>query len=557
MTALALTLVLAIVWLACIAVGYWHGGWRQIVLLAAMLLSYAVVSEWAVPNGHDLSTQFHWRIARTTTGVALLYVLGGTLVLGFLGSYLLPRPNPLTARERQIGATMGVLNGGLLLALILRTLRSYAYLAGGGNALHDSLLSRFLIEEIGYLILAAFAIGVVTVGVGLAFFRRPSASTASEQAQMATRAVPEPPRPPYFEPSPFVVPTASAPPTAPPQGRPEPVYATAPMIDWPTEPPAMMNEQATVAPPVPEVTPPQPAPVPRIPTRLSLPPRVPPPLVYPVAELIAAHTRPAVGQADRATVASAVAQPPAQSPVVTLPASPALPPLLPPRPTTPPPGALQPDPVPPVVAVPYTSPPSRPEPEPIGTAQAPLPVIEAIPAPPIVRELDVETRDAAPPAVRELDLTTHDAGPVATAAHEEGEQMDTREPVAAPSLLPAAVTETAPLATIPPPLPPMPELPPRTAPPMPARNTTTDPAASPEEQARSRSTFARVATPRQAGQNPPSPQPAQPNPQVPASPEPLQPPAPSGPRVHACPTCGYPVRDHARYCPNCGGRQRS
>src|SRR5690348_12674620 len=167
MAALALTVLLALLWVACVALGYRHGGWRQVVLLAAMLLSYAVLSEWAAPNGRDLSARFHWSIARATTGVALLYLLIGTFVLGFLGGFALNRPRPLGPTERALGAAMGVLNGGLLLALVLRTLRSYAFAAGRGQTLHASVLSRFLIEDVGYLLLAALVLGGIAAVAGL------------------------------------------------------------------------------------------------------------------------------------------------------------------------------------------------------------------------------------------------------------------------------------------------------------------------------------------------------------------------------------------------------
>src|SRR4051812_25848004 len=76
MSALVLTLVLALVWALFIALGYWHGGWREVVALAGILLSYAVLSEWAGPNGRDLSAAFGWSLARSITGVALAYLIG-------------------------------------------------------------------------------------------------------------------------------------------------------------------------------------------------------------------------------------------------------------------------------------------------------------------------------------------------------------------------------------------------------------------------------------------------------------------------------------------------
>ena len=305
MAGLALTILLALLWLAFVGLGYWHGGWRQIVLLAGMLLAYAVASEWTVPNGHDLATQFHWSLPRATTAVGLLYLLGGTLVLGFLGSFALERPYPFTMLERQCGAAIGVLNGGLLLALALRTLRSYAYVAGGGDVLHTSALSRFLIESIGYVVLVAFVLGLVAVAVGLTRAQRrhaPEEPLFESLPAPAIAAAPPPPQQTAQQPvnaapsTPLPVPL-HAPPRPP---TPAPVYAAEPIIDWPSVlPPGMPVEPNGAPQPVvaratpekpPETTEPkQPLAIPTMPT---LPRRIEPPMRYPVAELVAAAVLP-------------------------------------------------------------------------------------------------------------------------------------------------------------------------------------------------------------------------------------------------------------------------
>lgn len=530
MAAVALTILLVILWLAFVALGYWHGGWRQVVLLAGMLLSYAVLSEWAAPNGRDLAAQFHWSLARATTAVGLLYLLGGTFVLGFLGSLALDRPLPLSERERQCGAAMGVLNGGLLLALALRTLRSYAYAAGGGKTLRTAALSRFLIEGVGYLLLAALVLGVLAVAARLARVGGRTRESLPVAAPASEQMVAPPPQPLRMG-APPVVP-APTPPLAP-----APVYVAEPIIDWPsTPPPGTRVEPVAAARPIAAAAEPatkspaaEPEAQPSIPTAPALPRRVEPPMWYPVAGLAAA---PAV--------------PP---PVVLAPAN---------QPATPPPGA--PDAV--------ISPPTD------GV-------------PPVVRELDVATRDAppvadekeiaarnTPPVVREVAVATDDLPLVAEAALApsaerppavEGEAMNdpAPDPIPAVQMTPNAVTETAPIpAVAPPPLPPLPAgqsaTPSEPAPPVANANPpglsgrpTRD-----DDPAKAHAGFARVAVARQPVQRlerPPAPQPV---PQPPGEPEPLQPPLPTGPRVHPCPTCGYPVRDHARYCPNCGSRQR-
>ncbi|MDQ6833786.1 MAG: CvpA family protein, partial [Chloroflexota bacterium] len=243
MTALALTVLLAILWVAGIAFGYWHGGWRQVVLLAAILLSYAVVSEWAIPNGHDLSARFHWGLARTTTTVALLYLLVGTVVLGEMGSFALYRPRPLGATERGLGAVMGVLNGSLLLALVLRMLRSYAFTAGRGQTLHTSVLSRVLIEDVGYLLLAALLLGGIAAVVGIAATRRDNAREMALLASVGSSAIALPTEPHDEKQRTLPAQPAQRPPpiqpTTPP--APQPIYATAPLIDWPAGPPPGMQ----------------------------------------------------------------------------------------------------------------------------------------------------------------------------------------------------------------------------------------------------------------------------------------------------------------------------
>ncbi len=235
MAGLALTILLALLWLAFVGLGYWHGGWRQVVLLAGMLLSYAVASEWAVPNGHDLATRFHWSLPRATTAVGLLYLLGGTLVVG-------------SPRQLRIGATLSVHHGWSGNA----ARRSACSTAGccsrsscgrsdrtrmsrvAVTALHTSALSRFLIESIGYR-LARRARARPRRGRRWAHARATAARTREPDTRTgaSTGHVASPPPPQQTEPQPVnVAPPAPlrSPPRAP---TPAPVYAAEPIIDWP------------------------------------------------------------------------------------------------------------------------------------------------------------------------------------------------------------------------------------------------------------------------------------------------------------------------------------
>ena len=442
MAGLALTILLALLWLAFVGLGYWHGGWRQIVLLAGMLLSYAVASEWTVPNGHDLATRFHWSLPRATTAVGLLYLLGGTLVLGLLGSFALERPYPFTMVERQCGAAIGVLNGGLLLALVLRTLRSYAYVAGGGDALHTSVLSRFLIESIGYVLLVALLLGLVAVVVGLILVQRRHAPETPivDPLPAPVTALPPPPQQ-------IAQPPVNVAPPAPLQAPPRPaasapIYMAEPIIDWPSAPPpgtpieSNGASQPVPAPPAPERQPevPKPGRPGSILAMPVLPQRVEPPMRYPVGELIAAAALPVRAEVQPpaptpppAPTTPHTVAPPAPVRVAELGPPSTIPPAA--RPTLPPPGN----------ALPVSAPPTNtPPPMPLPTvSSAPLPPQPTPPAPesspeslpPVGREPTVAMEESmpaipppdgaattdTPPVVREIDVTTQDVPLVALA----------------------------------------------------------------------------------------------------------------------------------------------
>lgn len=539
MTALVLTLVVALSWVGAVALGYWHGGWRQIVALAGILLSYAVLSEWAGPNGRDLAAQFGWPLARTTTVVALLYLVVGTAILGALGGLLLPRPAPLSAVERGMGALVGVPNGGLLLALALRVFRSYAFAPGEGQALRDSGLARFLIEQVGYLLVAAFVVGLGAVVAGLILSRRPVVAAVEDAVPVSATITPIPNAGPAFVASAVAAPVAADP------------YGAALDIDWPANPPPGMP----VPPVLPPVAPPMQRSVPAavLPMELHLPPRVSPPLWYPVAALMGAARTPAPVPP---SVASAPTIPEVQ-------AAPPTPPAAPPQSMPPVPPALPPPGVPFVPAAATTM--ERP------LSEEPI----------IVHQLDTRTRDSVPAAVASVADAVVDAPAMPTANGETAVEPtpvpppvpdDASEQAAEESqadisseVVPAtaSASESEPPAALPTVVerPEQPERPPDLAVTTTAPIPATMPAAPPPlppiggEQRPRNASFARVAQPRQPER------PAPPSPMHPPSPPaeergPLRPPPPTSPDIYGCPTCGYPVRRHTRYCPNCGTRLR-
>ncbi len=279
MAALVLTIGLSIVWVACIALGIWRGGWREIVTLAAILLSAAVVAEWAAPNGRDLADLFGIGAARTTTAIALAYLLGGTIIGGYLGGQVLPRPAPLSRAERGLGGIFGVVNGAVLLAACLRAVRAYAFAPGSGGALATSPVSRFLIEGIGWLLLPALVAAIAGAVVAFALSRRDDTSVRAVSPEYIPAYMPDVYIPDYAPPPPNALAASSI----PDDDLPDPV------IEWGTEaetpvppprmPPGVTSPVAAVslAPVVKEIDPP-PGVALVIPVHPALPRPVPPPV---------------------------------------------------------------------------------------------------------------------------------------------------------------------------------------------------------------------------------------------------------------------------------------
>ncbi len=515
MSALVLTVLICLVWVGITAFGYIRGGWREVVTLAAILLAYAVASEWAASNGRDLAGLFGGNTYRSTTTIALAYLFGGTLLFGYFGGSRLPRPIPLSATERFVGGGVGLLNGSLLAALTLRILRAYTFGPGDGQVLQDTALARLLIGDIGYVLLVGLIAAMIAPFLS-SLLVRPPQYAAQYDEDPALQAVPPlgyAPAPDAPQPQPAYAPPASiaanARATLPVYPVPVPVVARAEPVPLSPSAPSAPAPLAAVA---------------LVPTAPSLPRAVPVPL-WPTPGLPALAAAATNGTSDADAVAPAI---PANATTETAP-----PVNTPPEPARPgPPGSEAASPPPTAgdatrAAVPAPSLPAfttgpapftaRPAP-----TDAPSTMTNAGATPFILAP--TPSPAAAPPVTEQAEKPPM----LPTAANAPRVAADT---VISPSVPPTA-RELVPTAPV---LPRAPEMPlPAIAPATPADAPTDNEETSvPGHAGVSR---ARVATAR-----------------VPESP------AESAPDTlsvtHPCPVCAYPVRNGARFCPNCGSAQ--
>lgn len=597
MSALVLTILICVAWAAMGALGYLRGGWREVVTLAAILLAYAVASEWAAPNGRDLAAVFGGNTYRSTTTIGLAYLFGGVALFGYFGGTRLPRPIPLSATERFIGGAVGLLNGGVLAALALRIVRSSAFGPGDGIVLQEATLARLLISQAGYLLLIGLVGAILAPFLSLLLVRQPPYAAEYQymdtdtedpmlqqspafgyfpdhREEMAHTASPQ--LQPQLSPPMYTAPYApQAAPGVPtqfiPALAPDPAFAP-PGTATTFMPAAIAREVENVPASLMPATPmlPHAVPVPMWPMP-SLPVTAPATAIAPTmtapstsgqdAQAIATETPP-----DASGSASAQSSGPTGPPGFAITASQPLPvandapdatpAAMSPKPLTP---APAPAPAP-------TLPASTIGPTPFTATASPTRVAGE---PPLAR--GNEPNEAHPKAIPAPAAIANAAVSTSTGAEGEGESEDT--PVATPTR-PAADARPMPdLIPIAPSLPRVPEMPASTnltpffaqqttpaasAPAAPVAADapdTTAPSATPVRISRARVATARTPDPRPSSTPSGTGQPAVTNGPMPASPPTPQRPAQPGPNMHPCPVCEYPVRNGARFCPNCGSAQ--
>ena len=590
MSALVLTILICIAWAAMVAFGYLRGGWREVVTLAAILLAYAVASEWAAPNGRDLAAVFGGNTYRSTTTIGLAYLFGGVALFGYFGGTRLPRPIPLSATERFIGGAVGLLNGGVLAALALRIVRSSAFGPGDGTVLQEATLARLLISQAGYLLLIGLIGAILAPFLSLLLVRQPPYAAEykyvddampqqspafgyfpDHRDEMARTASPQPQ--PQLQPSMYAapgVPTQFVPALAPDPAFAPPGTATTLM-------PAVVAGAGTSAREVGN------APASLMPATPMLPRAVPVPM-WPTPSLPITATATAIAPPmtapdtnDRDAQALAMETPLNASGNASAQSS---------GPTGPPGFAItasQPLPIPnnaPAATPPATS--SKP------LVSAPAPALPASTIGPTPFTATTTRVAGEPPMARgnETDAANPHAVPAPApipvadtasrpdvGAESEGASVEAPAPPTpharpiVPTPMPTSTSDLIPAAPLLPRVPEMPAstdltpfFPQQTAPAAPVAPVadapdTTAPSAAPVRISRARIATARAPEPRSSPTPSDTEQSAATNDPMPASPPTLQHPAQPGPNMHPCPVCEYPVRNGARFCPNCVSAQ--
>jgi uncharacterized membrane protein required for colicin V production len=187
--ALAFTIIIALVLVVLGLVGYIRDLRRGLLALIGTLAGASLVSFWGAPWGLALAGSFvGGDPQRMIFIVSCALLLWSALVVGYGGGMLLGRAKDrLLFQQRLIGALLGVLNGVLIVAFLLRfavtSQPSFSALIG------SSPLAKILFDSLPLLFLGVAVVVTLAVLVrGILLFATRGTAPAAPAATPATSA---------------------------------------------------------------------------------------------------------------------------------------------------------------------------------------------------------------------------------------------------------------------------------------------------------------------------------------------------------------------------------
>lgn len=162
-----LDLLMIVVLVMFIPIGLWRGVLREWVALVGITVGTLLAAEWAGPWGGDLAARTGMDDKMGAFVVGVFFFLGTTLLVGYGGGAALPYRTDLTRANRLLGALLGLGNGTLILSGMLRLMQRHLFDGQSESLLLGTTLSRFLIDDIGWVQLVMLAVLLLCVVVSV------------------------------------------------------------------------------------------------------------------------------------------------------------------------------------------------------------------------------------------------------------------------------------------------------------------------------------------------------------------------------------------------------
>jgi uncharacterized membrane protein required for colicin V production len=151
---LTLDILLVVLVLLFAPIGFMRGPVKELLVTLGVVFGALMVEFWARPWGRDLDFYFDIGDDAGAFVVAMAFLMGTTFIGGY-GLGLLLAPWTYSIRGRAAGALTSALNGALLVSFSLQYVRLFLLSDANEEALEESYSVGFLMNEVGWIMLAA------------------------------------------------------------------------------------------------------------------------------------------------------------------------------------------------------------------------------------------------------------------------------------------------------------------------------------------------------------------------------------------------------------------
>ncbi|MCO5177292.1 MAG: CvpA family protein, partial [Thermomicrobiales bacterium] len=186
---IVLDILLVLLILLLTPIGFWRGPVKELFVTLGILFGVLISDYWARPWGNDLADMTSLTPGAGAFLVAMIFLITSTFVLGYgLGATLAPaRHNTMT---RVLGAGVAALNGALILSFALQYIRLFLLSDINEESLNKSAVTRFLLNDIGWILLVAAIVAIPVLIYVLATGYRVYALSSDDPRIYTTTATP-------------------------------------------------------------------------------------------------------------------------------------------------------------------------------------------------------------------------------------------------------------------------------------------------------------------------------------------------------------------------------
>ncbi len=190
---LVLDVLLILLVLLLTPIGFWRGPVKELFVTLGILFGVLLSDYWARPWGNDLADMTTLTSGSGAFLVAMIFLITSTFILGYgLGATLAPARH--TTLTRALGAGVAALNGALILSFALQYIRLFLLSDINEASLNKSVVTRTLLNDIGWILLAAAIVAVPVIIYALVTGYRAYALDPAEQRGPVVASRPAPPR---------------------------------------------------------------------------------------------------------------------------------------------------------------------------------------------------------------------------------------------------------------------------------------------------------------------------------------------------------------------------